>query len=85
MASDTGEDLYSDQSSEPYQAESETSEEGGQTALVPKSFFGGKDLKPGATCAIRVDRVLEDQVEVSYAHSGQKPMERDEEMERMME
>lgn len=86
MADDTGEDLYSDQgSSEPYQAEAEPSDESGKTALLPKSFFGGKDLRPGTACAVRVERVLEDQIEVSYAHSGERPMERDEEMESMME
>lgn len=40
------------------------------TALLPTDFFQGKDLKPGAECKVRISRVLDGQVEVTYvAHS----------------
>lgn len=47
------------------QAEEESSK-GDKTALVPLSFFGNKDVEPGKTCTVKVERVYEDQVEVSY-------------------
>jgi hypothetical protein len=37
-----------------------------QTALLPTEFFQGKDLQPGKTCKVRIERVLEGQVEVTY-------------------
>jgi hypothetical protein len=37
---------------------------GMETALLPKSLFHGKDLKPGDKCDVTIVRVLEDQVEV---------------------
>lgn len=38
----------------------------GKTALLPISFFEGKELTPGTECKVRVEAVQEDQVEVSY-------------------
>lgn len=43
-----------------------------ETALLPKSFFQGKDLEIGKTCKVRVERLLEDDVEVSYVHHKDK-------------
>jgi hypothetical protein len=37
-----------------------------KTALLPISFFEGKELTPGTECKVRVEGVQEDQVEVSY-------------------
>lgn len=36
------------------------------TALIPTDFFGGKELEPGTECLVRIERVLDGQVEVSY-------------------
>jgi hypothetical protein len=37
-----------------------------QVALLPMDFFGGKDLQPGHTCKVKIEKVLDDQVQVSY-------------------
>ncbi len=37
-----------------------------QTALLPTDFFQGKELEPGSTCEVRISRVLDGQVEVTY-------------------
>ena len=36
------------------------------TAVLPKSFFQGKDLKPGSQCMVEIQRVMDDEVQVSY-------------------
>lgn len=51
-----------------------------RTALIPTEFFGDKELKPGVECKVRIDRVLEGQVQVSYV-----PHEEDEEYPEMGE
>lgn len=38
----------------------------GSTSLLPKSFFGGKDLEPGKECKVQVVAVHGDDVEVKY-------------------
>lgn len=40
----------------------------GETALLPKSFFEGQDLKPGEQYYVEVVRSYEDEVEVRYPH-----------------
>lgn len=52
----------SDSSEAPEKAREEESE----TALLPKSLFGDKDLKPGSRCSIEVVAVYDDEVEVKY-------------------
>lgn len=43
-----------------------------QTALLPKSIFQGKDLKPGSRCTFEVVAVLEEEVQVDYvSHKGE--------------
>lgn len=37
-----------------------------ETAVLPKSFFAGKELVPGHECTIRIERVNTDSVEVGY-------------------
>lgn len=49
------------------------------TALIPKSLLAGKDFKPGDEMVVRIDRILEDQVEISYA--PEKPGKGDSEPE----
>ena len=41
-----------------------------QTALLPTDFFGGKSLQPGATCTVKIVKVLDGQVQVSYEGAG---------------
>lgn len=38
------------------------SEGGAATSLLPKDFFGGKELKPGVRCEVEVARVTDGQV-----------------------
>lgn len=40
---------------------------GGNTALLPKSLFGGKELKPGDTVTLKVSQVHEDEVAVEMS------------------
>ncbi len=42
--------------------------EDGETALLPKSFFEGQELKPGQQYYVEVVRSYEDEVEVRYPH-----------------
>lgn len=44
-------------------------DEGEQTALLPKSFFAGKDIKPGSTYTVKVEHVYEDEAECSLSDS----------------
>jgi len=39
------------------------------TALLPLDFFQGKELKPGDTCTIKIDQVMDDQASVTYLGS----------------
>jgi len=61
------------------------------TALLPNDFFVGKELKPGHTCKVRIDRVLDGQCEVSYVPEDQRDEDdanegyADEEMQGYME
>lgn len=41
-------------------------EETHQTALLPLKFFEGQELKPGEQYYVTVERIFEDEVEVSY-------------------
>ena len=36
------------------------------SAVLPKSFFQGKDLTPGTQCKVEIERVMDDQVQVAY-------------------
>ncbi len=38
----------------------------GQTGLLAKSFFMGKEPKPGDICSVKIEKIFDDQVEVSY-------------------
>lgn len=41
-----------------------------QTALLPKNFFGGKDLEPGRECKVKIKKVYDDEVQVEYVAHG---------------
>ncbi len=45
------------------------------TGLLPKSFFDGKELTPGTECKVRIERVLDDEVEISYVPHDQEESE----------
>lgn len=52
----------------------------GETALLSKSMFGGKDVEPGGECTFKVVAVHDDEVEVEYVPhddegaEGESPM-----------
>ncbi len=59
---------------------SEKKDKGAATALLPKSFFpSDKPLEVGNTCTIKIERVLDGQVSVSYSHSAEEPEVEEEE------
>jgi hypothetical protein len=42
-----------------------------ETAVLPKGFFQGKDLSPGTECKVKIERVMDNEVMVSYVpHDG---------------
>lgn len=49
----------------------------GETALLPKSMFGGKEVNPGDEFVFKVVRLYSDEVEISYAkdEKGEGDME----------
>lgn len=55
----------------------EQQEQGGDTALLPKSILAGKKFEPGDEVVLRIVRFHGDEVEVAYA--PEKPGEGDEE------
>lgn len=66
-------DLYDDSGSDSPSESREKREEGAATSLLPKSFFpSDKDLEVGSTCKVRVEKIMDDQVLVSYAKSEEK-------------
>ncbi len=56
------------------------SEGSAQTALLPIDFFQSKELQPGTTCEVRIERVLDGQVEVTYVPHGSEEPEVGEEL-----
>lgn len=55
-------------SNTPETPEKEGKEDEGETALLPKSFFEGQELKPGQQYYVEIVRSYEDEVEVKYPH-----------------
>lgn len=47
-------------------SDSESEDAGQETALLPKSFFQGKDLEAGKKCEIEIVSKFDDEVEVKY-------------------
>lgn len=43
-------------------------EEDGETALLPKSFFEGQEIKPGEQYYVEIVRAYEDEVLIRYPH-----------------
>lgn len=54
-------------------------EETHQTALLPLKFFEGQELKPGEQYYVTVERIFEDEVEVSYPKKDEVEGEKKEE------
>jgi hypothetical protein len=69
-----GEDYYGGDPGESSDDPPEKQEEGmeGETALLPKSFFEGKELKPGDQFYVEIVREHEGEVEVKYPHDEKK-------------
>lgn len=66
--------LYEDapeESGEPKGPESEEQpeESGEPTATLPKSILAGKEFEPGDEVVLRIDKIMEDMIVVSYAPS----------------
>lgn len=91
-----GDDLYDDGGgmNSPAVSEnpSEQSEEsdGAPESLLPKSFFGDKELEPGKRCEVEIVRVEEDQVLVKKVPESEYSSNEEEapprgEMESMMD
>lgn len=82
-APDTGGDDMGMEISTP-----QSEEKASNTALIPTEFFGDKELTPGTECKVRIERVLDGQVQVSYVPHGDsdglEEPDGDEEMESYM-
>jgi len=55
----------------------EAAEDESEQALLPKSFFAGKDLEVGSKCKIKVEGIYDDEVAVSYVKSKKKDGKKD--------
>ncbi len=63
-------DMYEDGPDNPAPEKSKSEDKASETALLPKSFFpSDKPLEVGNTCTVKIERVMDDQVSVSYSHS----------------
>ena len=58
-------------------SQSKESTEGEETATLPRNFFGG-DCKPGDEYTVRVERLTDDEVVVSYVSEHDESAEGDE-------
>lgn len=67
-------------------SESESDEDAGpETALLPKSFFGSKDLEVGKKCEVEIVSKFDDEIEVKYVEhkkDGDKDGDKDDKKER---
>lgn len=83
---ETGADAGNESTPESSKIDTET-----QTALLPKAFFGDKELKPGVKCEVEIKEIYEGDVMVAYVPHGEgKPdesetPENEDEMASMME
>lgn len=76
-------DYYADAAPPPEgaapEAKSDTSSDS-NVATIPKSVLGGKEFQPGQEVVLKVEKVMEDSVLVSYA-SEEKPEEQEQPQE----
>lgn len=71
----------------PEMSAEEAAEDESEQALLPRSFFTGKDLEVGSTCKVKVEGIYDDEVSVSYVKhekDGEKEKSDDESMDGMM-
>lgn len=76
----------SEESGEPAQHDESKEDEGGDSALLPKSLMAGKDFKPGDEIVLEVVKVYGDEFEVRYAQEKKPKSEKpamDESMDSM--
>lgn len=71
-------------SEKPEMSEDEAAEDESEQALLPKSFFAGKNLEVGSECKIKVEGIYEDEISVSYV-KHEKDSEESEPSEDTME
>lgn len=64
----------------PEKPEAKASDEGGQTSILPKSFFSG-EVKPGDKCDIEVVAVHEGDVEVKGCEKDDEHQEKPDDSE----
>lgn len=65
-----GPDAMTKQASESNSAHADETPKGNEdepTGLLPKSILAGKDFQPGDEIVLKINRIMDDQVEVSYA------------------
>lgn len=80
MADDYYDETEASPAPEMEEGEDETPEV--ETALLPKSIFEDKELKPGSECKFRIVHVYDDEVEVEYVkHDKDKPEREDSQMD----
>lgn len=65
-----------DMTEEPMEREGSGEESAmeGETALLPKSIFGGKTIEPGSKCTFEVVRIHGDEIEVKYSKESKPTM-----------
>src|SRR5258705_2354652 len=68
MMDDEAEPSTTDGERDGAEKEHPKDEESHETALLPKSFFEGQEIKPGQQYYVEIVREYEDEVEVKYTH-----------------
>lgn len=79
--------MDADEVDAPPEKRSDSDTDTNSTALLPKPFFHGKELKPGGRCTVEFVHVYDDEVEVKYVKDGSKsePKKASEPPDEMME
>ena len=52
------------------ESEMEDSADDSDTALLPKTFFGSKELVVGKECKVKIERIMPEEVQVKYVPHG---------------
>jgi len=51
-----------------------------KTALLPKNFFGSKELEIGGECSVKIVKIMDDEVQVEYQRKEEEVEPEDEPM-----
>lgn len=70
-------DYYQSDSAPEKSDDGKREESDSESALLPKSFFGDKDLEVGKKCEVKIVHVYEDEVEVEYVRHKKKDNDKD--------